>query len=325
MSEPIGSKIYEEYCQRCGQELFSSGHRCNVPAPAEGAAKLENHIRFFHEGCGGILLGTIPGPYSCAECGKHIDLACKVLGPERIEVPSAAPADPAPLVACFTFPWTVSLHIDEEGDTIAKFTDAPPNVRLMAHGKDAHEALTILSEIVKTYKEMLAEEAGTPAPEGRVHAYYCPARRLEVDDHRCTCGLTREKPDLRSCRSCGEGTTFTLRIQDDPWTYECGVCHTLIGDWPWPGAAQPAPPEQPPVTGQFRVGGKVPLNVYEGDRPVFQCHTPEEAARFVALLNAGLDKRQAAPRVTREQRMAAEGITEEDIAETMPPKPEDAR
>ena len=35
----------------------------------------------------------------------------------------------------------------------------------------------------------------------------------------------------------------------------------------------------------WRVGGKVPLNVYEGDKPMFQCHTPEDAARIVALLN----------------------------------------
>ncbi len=36
----------------------------------------------------------------------------------------------------------------------------------------------------------------------------------------------------------------------------------------------------------WRVGGKVPLNVYEGDTPMFQCHTPEQAARVVKLLNA---------------------------------------
>jgi hypothetical protein len=41
----------------------------------------------------------------------------------------------------------------------------------------------------------------------------------------------------------------------------------------------------------WRVGGKVPLNVYEvtGDRPdgkaMFQCHTPEDATRIVDLLN----------------------------------------
>lgn len=35
----------------------------------------------------------------------------------------------------------------------------------------------------------------------------------------------------------------------------------------------------------WRVGGKVPLNVYEGDKPMFQCHTPEDAARVAGLLN----------------------------------------
>ncbi len=39
---------------------------------------------------------------------------------------------------------------------------------------------------------------------------------------------------------------------------------------------------------RFRVGEKVPLNVYEGDRPMFQCHTPEDAARIVGLLNQSL-------------------------------------
>ena len=35
----------------------------------------------------------------------------------------------------------------------------------------------------------------------------------------------------------------------------------------------------------WRVGGKVPLNVYHHDRPMFQCHTPEDAGRIVHLLN----------------------------------------
>lgn len=35
----------------------------------------------------------------------------------------------------------------------------------------------------------------------------------------------------------------------------------------------------------WRVGSKVPLNVYDGDRPVCQCHTPEDAARIVAAMN----------------------------------------
>lgn len=35
----------------------------------------------------------------------------------------------------------------------------------------------------------------------------------------------------------------------------------------------------------WRVGGKIPLNVYEGDAPMFQCHTPEDATRIVEQLN----------------------------------------
>lgn len=37
----------------------------------------------------------------------------------------------------------------------------------------------------------------------------------------------------------------------------------------------------------WRVGHKVPLNVYEDDQPMFQCHTPEEAQRIVQLLQDG--------------------------------------
>jgi hypothetical protein len=35
----------------------------------------------------------------------------------------------------------------------------------------------------------------------------------------------------------------------------------------------------------WRIGSKVPLNVYEGNRPVCQCHTPEDAVRIVAAMN----------------------------------------
>jgi hypothetical protein len=49
----------------------------------------------------------------------------------------------------------------------------------------------------------------------------------------------------------------------------------------------------------WRVGGKPPLNVHEGDRrlPMFRCYTPEDAARVVGLLNAALKR----TRITREQ------------------------
>lgn len=46
------------------------------------------------------------------------------------------------------------------------------------------------------------------------------------------------------------------------------------------------PPARPPVLGpRWRVGRKVPINVYEGDRPVCQCHTAEDARRIVAAMN----------------------------------------
>ena len=35
----------------------------------------------------------------------------------------------------------------------------------------------------------------------------------------------------------------------------------------------------------WRVGAKVPLNVYDGDRPVCQCHRPEDAAKIVTAVN----------------------------------------
>jgi hypothetical protein len=35
----------------------------------------------------------------------------------------------------------------------------------------------------------------------------------------------------------------------------------------------------------FRVGTKVAINVYDGDAPVCQCHTREQAAEIVAAVN----------------------------------------
>ncbi len=37
----------------------------------------------------------------------------------------------------------------------------------------------------------------------------------------------------------------------------------------------------------WRTGNKIKDAVYEGDRPVFPCRTPDEANRIVRLLNAG--------------------------------------
>lgn len=46
-------------------------------------------------------------------------------------------------------------------------------------------------------------------------------------------------------------------------------------------------PEQDPIEQRWRTGSKVTLNVYCGDTPMFQCHTPEQAIDIVGLLNAG--------------------------------------
>ncbi len=37
---------------------------------------------------------------------------------------------------------------------------------------------------------------------------------------------------------------------------------------------------------RWRVGKKVPINVYDGDRPVCQCQTALDAALIVAAVNA---------------------------------------
>ncbi len=37
---------------------------------------------------------------------------------------------------------------------------------------------------------------------------------------------------------------------------------------------------------KWRVGRQVPINVYEGDRPICQCHTVQDARRIVGAVNA---------------------------------------
>lgn len=68
---------------------------------------------------------------------------------------------------------------------------------------------------------------------------------------------------------------------------------------------------------RFRVGGKVPLNVYDRDRAVFQCHTPEDAAQYVELLNAGDSHQQtAAAEVAKErERCLRHAVEHEDHGE----------
>jgi hypothetical protein len=37
---------------------------------------------------------------------------------------------------------------------------------------------------------------------------------------------------------------------------------------------------------KWHIGSKVPINVYEGDRPICQCHTTIDAKRIVGAMNA---------------------------------------
>jgi len=40
-----------------------------------------------------------------------------------------------------------------------------------------------------------------------------------------------------------------------------------------------------PLKTKWRVGSKVKINVYEGDRPVCQCHNEKDAAEIVMAMN----------------------------------------
>lgn len=53
----------------------------------------------------------------------------------------------------------------------------------------------------------------------------------------------------------------------------------------------------------WRVGGKVPVNVYDGDRPVCQCHNAEDAARIVTSINTltAAESREAAAKDERDE------------------------
>lgn len=58
----------------------------------------------------------------------------------------------------------------------------------------------------------------------------------------------------------------------------------------------------------WRRGRQVPLNVYEGDRPVCQCHTPEDAAQIVACVNDSLRYRDAAGATNRDYKKQLDEI-----------------
>jgi len=61
----------------------------------------------------------------------------------------------------------------------------------------------------------------------------------------------------------------------------------------------------------WRVGSKIPLNVYEGDRPVCQCHSEEDARRIVAAMNASAGEGVSLIAAERQRQVSVEGWTPE--------------
>ena len=117
---------------------------------------LEDHIRFFHEGCGGILLGEIPGPYSCAECGKHIDLVCKVLGPERIQ--ASEPTRGAEAVCTCRYTENTSANFGGHRiDSTGCHVHAQPAAR-------QSEPRVTRAMVLRVVMQELAEIQGPPSP-----------------------------------------------------------------------------------------------------------------------------------------------------------------
>lgn len=84
------------------------------------------------------------------------------------------------------------------------------------------------------------------------------------------------------------------------------------------GPRIPSPAERAPSL-RWRVGGKVPLNVYEGDVPMFQCHTLEQAARVVDLLNTERAPAREVPPVSPQELLLAviERIVGDDFCEDL--------
>ena len=77
---------------------------------------------------------------------------------------------------------------------------------------------------------------------------------------------------------------FTHRYNED--RQEIAALWARAAEWLLPLLeAERLWPREEPKPGYWRVGAKVPLNVYQGDQPVCQCHTKEDAYRIVAAVN----------------------------------------
>jgi hypothetical protein len=74
-----------------------------------------------------------------------------------------------------------------------------------------------------------------------------------------------------------------------------------------PDAAALERDEKQPVAikPRWRVGTQVPINVYEGDRPVCQCQTALDARRIVEAMNRLLPEAPDTPETVAEKAKAA--------------------
>ena len=87
---------------------------------------------------------------------------------------------------------------------------------------------------------------------------------------------------------CPEG----MRVKKLFKPYEARTTDGVLR-WLYPAELEPIPTLESPTPAIWRTGTKVPLNIYKGDGPMFQCHTPEDAAEVVMLLNRASKERDA--------------------------------
>ena len=83
--------------------------------------------------------------------------------------------------------------------------------------------------------------------------------------------MTDPTPAAPKCGYCGQ-----------PATTSNGNCTEHYGR---PPAGEWVEPDARKRVEAWRVGSKVPINVYEGDRPVCQCHNTSDPKRIVAAVN----------------------------------------
>ena len=140
---------------------------------------------------------------------------------------------------------------------------ASPPPQLLSNKSLNSESTSMLTDLVaarKAESAVRSHRCGVCGREGDHSQSGCPAESAEPPDRRCE--LCAQCPKCCTCES-GE--------------FENGTPYCHCDDEP--PAAQPEPIK-------WRVGNRVPLNVYRGDEPICQCHTPEQAREIVAAMNA---------------------------------------